>query len=134
MNISINKYSKALSSVLNREDSMEITDKSIENFLKLVERKKQRKILKRFFSVFEKNWQEKNNEINVVLSSAFEMDKETVQILSEFLQEHLNKKPVFRTNIDKSLLGGIKLEFDDKILDLSVRKNLEILRNKFLEN
>lgn len=134
MNVSINKYSKALSGVLSRDNSAEITSEQISNFLKIVAKKKKRKILKRFVPVFEKNWLEKNNEMHVVLHCAFDLEAEFEKTLSSFLEESLGRKIVFTKKIDKSIIGGIKLEFDEKVLDLSVRKNLEILKNKFLEN
>ena len=53
--------------------------------------------------------------------------------LRELLQEKTGRKPVIVTETDPSLLGGFRLELEDRLLDASVRRQLEIIRTRLLE-
>ena len=53
--------------------------------------------------------------------------------LQKLLQEKTGRKPVIVTEVDPALLGGFRLELEDRLLDASVRHQLETIRTELLE-
>ncbi len=53
--------------------------------------------------------------------------------LQRLLQEKTGLKPVIVTEVDPTLLGGFRLEWEDRLLDASVRHQLETIRTGLLE-
>ena len=53
--------------------------------------------------------------------------------LQKLLQEKTGLKPVIVTEVDPTLLGGFRLELEDRLLDASVRHQLETIRTGLLE-
>ncbi len=49
------------------------------------------------------------------------------------MQEKTGRKPVIVTEVDPTLLGGFRLEWEDRLLDASVRHQLETIRTGLLE-
>ena len=56
MKISIRKYAEALAESLKGKESTADANERIENFLKILRRNRKTKLLRRFFTVFEKVW------------------------------------------------------------------------------
>lgn len=53
--------------------------------------------------------------------------------LRSLIEEKTGKKLLLTTEIDKSLIGGFKIEVEDKLLDASVSRQLDIIRKRFEE-
>lgn len=65
--------------------------------------------------------------MNVVVTSAFELDTEDAGKLSEALNRKLQREISLTTTVDKSLLGGVIVRTEDTVIDYSVRGKLEKL-------
>jgi F-type H+-transporting ATPase subunit delta len=59
-------------------------------------------------------------------------DPEAAQ-LAESIGRVLGKKVVVRQRVDESLVGGLKLRIDDRLLDGSVAAQLRMMRRKLIE-
>lgn len=53
--------------------------------------------------------------------------------ICDLINKHKKCRIVIETRVDPSLVGGFVLEFDDRLLDASVRRQIEILRTRFVE-
>jgi len=62
------------------------------------------------------------------VSTAFELDEETVQRLAEALSRATGKQVEVKTVIDPSLVGGVVARVGDIVIDGSLRHRLEGLR------
>jgi F-type H+-transporting ATPase subunit delta len=62
------------------------------------------------------------------VSTAFELDEETVQRLAEALSRATGKQVEVKTVIDPSLVGGVVARVGDTVIDGSLRHRLEGLR------
>ncbi|MCU0280836.1 MAG: ATP synthase F1 subunit delta [Acidimicrobiia bacterium] len=62
------------------------------------------------------------------VSTAFELDEETVQRLAEALSRATGKQVEVKTVIDTSLVGGVVARVGDTVIDGSLRHRLEGLR------
>ena len=53
--------------------------------------------------------------------------------LKDLIESKLGKKLQLETEIDESLIGGFVLEIEDRLLDASVSRQLDIIRRQFIE-
>jgi len=75
---------------------------------------------------------EKLGLINVVVTSAVDLSDEQVSRLKIKIEEITGKKADFSFVIDEAVIGGFLIKIDDTIFDASVKRQLEILKQKFL--
>ncbi|MCX7834174.1 MAG: ATP synthase F1 subunit delta [Ignavibacteria bacterium] len=75
----------------------------------------------------------KENILRVKVFSAVELGtKEKRYILTE-LEKYFKKKIIADFSVDTELIGGLKIFFDDYVLDGSVKRQLELLESKLNE-
>jgi F-type H+-transporting ATPase subunit delta len=103
---------------------------AIENFLQaLVERHRMPAIF-RIRSQFDALWDEERKLLPVQVTSAVELDAETVQSLGERIGKEIDRTVEVSSNVDPDILGGIVLRVGNVILDASIRNRLEQLRKQ----
>lgn len=71
-----------------------------------------------------------NNRVRAGVTSAFPLDGALQRSVRERVEAYLGKKVDMEFTVDASLLGGIKLTVDDKVIDGSVIHNLKKLETK----
>lgn len=59
------------------------------------------------------------------LETALELDRETIQKISQWFSQNLNKKIILEVKINPKIVGGIILEYGGKIWDGSLRKKIK---------
>lgn len=64
-------------------------------------------------------------EANII--SAFAMNNSQLKKLTESLEHKFKRKIEAKVSIDPELIGGVKIEIGDKILDTSIRGKLEAM-------
>jgi F-type H+-transporting ATPase subunit delta len=69
----------------------------------------------------------------VEITSAEPLSAETMEaIRKKLIESRLTRGNIqFTTSIDKSLIGGFVISFEDKLYDASVKRQLDLLRNEF---
>lgn len=70
--------------------------------------------------------------INVDVSSAVEITPQQGKNLSEKLGEYTKKKVRVRFALDTALKGGLVVKIGDTVLDASVKRQLELMREQFV--
>lgn len=111
--------------------SEKISDVSF-NFIKFVVDKNRDDMLHSIVKNYLKIRDKKLGLINVVVTSAVNFSEEQILKLKTKIEEITRKKASLSFNIDKSVIGGFLVKIDDTIFDASVKRQLEILRHKFL--
>ena len=53
--------------------------------------------------------------------------------LKNLIEKKTGKTLLLTTDVDESLIGGFVLEVEDRLLDASVSRQLEIIKNQFVE-
>ena len=66
----------------------------------------------------------------VEVTSAFPLDDQELQRITQFVAGLTNKEIVVSTKIDEAILGGIIIQIGDQLLDGSTRARLEELRKQ----
>jgi len=71
-------------------------------------------------------------KVSVTVRSASELELDDREKLKEVLEKEIGKEVVMCVEIDKDLLGGIVVEYEGKVIDLSVSDDLERLKRHLL--
>jgi F-type H+-transporting ATPase subunit delta len=99
------------------------------NFLLLILDKKRETYLELIFKEYEEMADESRNIKKAELISAMAVSDEDIKTLSETLSSSTGKTIQLKLIIDPAIIGGIKIRMGDKIIDASVAKKLEMLKN-----
>jgi F-type H+-transporting ATPase subunit delta len=62
--------------------------------------------------------------VDVELSTAFELNQEVVNKITQALKTRLNREVNLQTRVDKYLIGGAVIRAGDTVIDSSVRGKL----------
>ncbi len=82
-------------------------------------------------SEFSKIWDENNSNLSVSLTSAHKLEDETKNIIIDYLKNKTGFSNInFTESIKADIIGGIILHYKDKIIDGSIKNNLNNLKNK----
>ena len=125
MKIVPRKYALALMSAMEESADPAV----IQNFLKLLWRRRCFKLLPKIFKIFEEEWNKRTGiiKLNIWYPAKFE------GALKEFrmnLEKSSAKKIEMNVSADSSLIGGYKIHCDDVLLDASVSGQLKRLKEK----
>jgi len=133
MKVNIKIYAYALYESLKQAKTSDF-DLLISNFIKLLVQKNILSLADKIFIEFEKIYNEKEGVIDVKVSSAFALtalEKEKVLMVC---QKVTGKKINLDEKIDLSLIGGLKLQFGDIVIDDSILARSSNLKNSLLNN
>ena len=62
------------------------------------------------------------------VTSAVELDKDTVKQIGDRISEQTDRKVDLSTHVEPDIIGGIVLQVGNMVLDASIRSRLEKLR------
>jgi F-type H+-transporting ATPase subunit delta len=100
------------------------------NFLQaLIERHRMPAIF-RIRTEFIALWDEERRLLPVQITSAVELDSETVDNLGKRIGEQVDRKIELSSEVDPEILGGVVLRVGNVILDASIKNRLEQLRKQ----
>ena len=77
---------------------------------------------------------EHNKKLEAKVLSAFELLDNQKDSIKKRLEKKFNKKVVLSCIVDKTLIGGVTISVGDYVIDGSIKRNLEILKNSILVN
>jgi F-type H+-transporting ATPase subunit delta len=70
-----------------------------------------------------------SNLVNMTITSAKELSTEEVDHIQSSIESQLNKKVDVRTETDKSLIGGVRLRVGNFVVDNTISRRLDMLKN-----
>jgi F-type H+-transporting ATPase subunit delta len=109
---------------------LEGADNIVRNFLELLIEKHRMPALFRIRREYDSLWEEENKLLPVEVTSAIELDKETVEQIGDKIGERTGRKVQLESKVDPDILGGIVVRVGDRILDASIANRLESLRKQ----
>lgn len=101
-------------------------------FLLLLERKNRLNILSLIIDEFELLFFDKRQIARVKISTPFPVSSDQIQSITQYLQTKLRKKIEPHVEIEKSLLGGLKVQVGDVVYDYSLRTQLDRFKKQLL--
>ena len=90
--------------------------------------KKRESSLQSIYSEFKKSYLYGEGITEGVVTTTYQMNQEELQKLEKVLSEKFDMKLVLKNEVDPSILGGIVINLDGKVIDDSVKSGLENLK------
>jgi F-type H+-transporting ATPase subunit delta len=100
------------------------------NFLQALLERHRMPAIFRIRVAYEQMWEEENRLLPVQVTSAVELDEQTVNSIGERIGQQTGRKIELSSEVDDSIIGGIVLRVGNVILDASIRNRLEQLRKQ----
>jgi F-type H+-transporting ATPase subunit delta len=105
-------------------------DETVVNFLELLLENHRMPALHRIRREYDNLWREENQLLPVQVTSAVELDDDTIRSIGDRIGEQTGRKVELSSSVDPDLVGGIVLRVGNSILDASIRNRLEQLRKQ----
>ncbi|MCR4284116.1 MAG: ATP synthase F1 subunit delta [Parcubacteria group bacterium] len=84
----------------------------------------------KIYDIFSSLWNKAEGIVESEVTTAKKLDKESIESLKNFLiKQSKAKKMIIREKIDKNILGGMIVRYNDKILDRSLKTKIKNLSN-----
>jgi F-type H+-transporting ATPase subunit delta len=103
------------------------------NFLALLIEKGRMPLIFRVRDRFDDLWAEASKRLEVTVTSAVELDPEIVKKVGEEIERQTGRTIDLRSEVDDQLLGGLRLQVGNMVLDASLRNKLERLRKEIAQ-
>jgi F-type H+-transporting ATPase subunit delta len=103
-------------------------DERLLSFLNLLIENHRMPVIFRIRREYERLWEDEKQLLPVVLTSAVELDEQTIADLGARIGERTGRTVELTTEVQPDILGGIVVRVGNSILDASIRNRLEQLR------
>jgi ATP synthase F1 delta subunit len=126
-------FSPYFSSQEKKEGIGRMIDGADENFVRFLELLAERHRMPVVFRIrreFDDLWRKQNKLLPVTVTSAVELDPELVEGIGKRIEEQTGQSVELSSKVDPDVLGGLKLQVGNMVLDASVRNRLEKLRKQ----
>ena len=100
-----------------------------QNFIKLLVENQRLTLLPEITALFEVMRAEAEKSLDVVVTSAFELNEAQKQKISTAMKNRMGREVRLSCGIDRKLLGGVVIRAGDKVIDGSARTQLFELAN-----
>ena len=104
----------------------------LERFVGLLVKNGRQEYLRRIFRTFVDLYCGSAGLRHVILTTAAPAPELEKRLCTE-LQQRLGCRIMLETEVDPELIGGYRVEVDGKMLDATVRRQLQVLRRDFIE-
>jgi F-type H+-transporting ATPase subunit delta len=101
-----------------------------QNFLKLLIEKHRMPAVFRVRRTYDQMWQQENKLLPVEVTSAIELDEQTVKQIGDRIGEETGQKIELSARVEPDILGGLVVRVGNSIIDSSIRSRLEQLRRQ----
>jgi F-type H+-transporting ATPase subunit delta len=105
-------------------------DDAVMNFLEALIERHRMPVIFRIRADFEALYDKSNKLLPVTVTSAVELDQETIASLGKRIGEQTGNQIELSSKVDPEILGGIVLRVGNFIMDASIRTRLEQLRRE----
>lgn len=126
-------FSPYFSSQEKKEGIGRMIDGADENFVRFLELLAERHRMPAIFRIrreFDDLWRKQNKLLPVTVTSAVKLDPELVEGIGKRIEEQTGQSVELSSKIDPEVLGGLKLQVGNMVLDASVRNRLNQLRKQ----
>ena len=105
------------------EESLEIIDYLVD--------KNRMDLIRYIVSEYLKIYYLENNQVEVTGIFSKELSEEQVNRLKEKLEKKVGKKIILKIEVDKDIIGGGVIKMGDQIIDGSIKRQIENIKNSF---
>jgi F-type H+-transporting ATPase subunit delta len=105
-------------------------DEHFVRFLELLAERHRMPVVFRIRREFDRLWAEENKQLPVTITSAVELDKDTVKDLGKKIEEQTGQTIDLTAQVDPDLVGGLRMQVGNMVYDATIRGRLEKLRRE----
>ena len=109
-------------------------NQSLKNFFELLVDNSRVVFFEEIIQQFHNLENEHNKILEAKILSAFELLENQKDSIKKRLEKKFDKKVVLSCIVDKTLIGGVTIIIGDYVVDGSIKRNLEVLKNSILVN
>jgi F-type H+-transporting ATPase subunit delta len=109
---------------------IEGADERFVRFLQLLAERHRMPVLFRIRREFDGLWAEENRLLPVTITSAVELDDDTVRKIQKEIEEQTGRRTELTTEVDPDVLGGLAMRVGNVVMDGTVRSRLDRLRRQ----
>jgi ATP synthase F1 delta subunit len=102
----------------------------VQNFLELLVENHRMPAIFRIRREFDRLWDEENQLLPVVITSAVELDDEVIRSIGDRIGQQTGRTVELSSTVDPDVLGGLVIRVGNTVLDASIRHRLEQLRKQ----
>ena len=102
----------------------------LSNFLELLAEKHRMPALFRIRKRFDELWAKENKRLEVTVTSAVELDASVVERIGSEIEKQTGQTIELKSEVDPAIVGGLKLQVGNMVLDASIHNRLEKLRRE----
>ena len=102
--------------------------KKVSNFVLVIGQANRINLLESVLESFKKLVALEKNQKNVSVASSYALDQDQLKKIEQALEKRTGSEINISTHLDKSLIGGIKISYEDQVIDLSLKNKLEALK------
>ncbi|QEY25250.1 F0F1 ATP synthase subunit delta [Neisseria zalophi] len=106
---------------------VDLSDSNLKNFVSVLAEQKRLQILPEVYAQFQDLTLALNHTKRAVIYSAYALNDEQLNELTAELQKRFGTNLETVTEVDPDLIGGVKVEIGDQVLDLSLQGKLNAL-------
>lgn len=130
MKISVQQYARSLYDEVSGKTEKELKT-ALHNFVALLGKHRELNRAEEIIKAFQEIWDTEHGEVVATLISARELGPTARETILNYLKDKAGAKKISLTEeIDKKLLGGFLIRYNNKIIDGSLRTRLAELKNK----
>lgn len=108
-------------------DLADLSDNGLANFVIVLAEQKRLLVLPEVYAQYQDLALTLNNTKSATIYSAYELTQAQIDDLTAMLKKRFDSNLEVSTQIDSELIGGVKVEVGDQVLDLSVQGKLNVL-------
>jgi F-type H+-transporting ATPase subunit delta len=105
-------------------------DEHLVRFLELLAERHRMPALFRIRKELDRLWAEENQLLPVTITSAVELEDETVKDLAKRIEDQTGRQIELTTHVDPNLIGGLQMRVGNMIYDATIKNRLEKLRRE----
>jgi len=108
--------------------------KNLKNFLYLLIKKRRLFFVKKIIKNFLKLCSQKRGEVKASLISSKNLSQEELDEISSQFSKSIGSKIKFDYSVDKTLIGGVKIQLGSLMVDTSIKNKLKKYEQLMIEN
>lgn len=109
------------------EKNKEQAKKVVDNFIVYLQEHKLMPLLPKIFIALQALQNKATDTVGVTITSSQELTDNLLKKISSIMQDRLEKNVVLKNQLDQDLMGGLLLRYDDKMIDASIKKQVNQL-------
>lgn len=125
-----------------QRQKIELIDKSLSayynsmiiNLLKVLVRKRREGQILEIVEAYHGLLDDKNNRIHVWLKTAVAAEQSFISQVEKLISDKFSKQAIVHNEVDESIIGGVLLRVGDYVADISVRNELEQIRQRIISS